>query len=242
MHPDELLDSLRAESSSLIEALRGDLSTDVPSCPGWTLETLVNHCGRIHRWATANVRAKTDEGTPFPGRPPAIDVEWFEEGVTELLAAFEEADPDDKAWNFLGQPPTVRVWLRRQAHETAVHRWDAQNARTPGDAAPVETELALDGIDELFDVVLARAYKGDDLGGMVHLHATDSPHGEWLIRTVDGELLVGHDHQKGDVAVRGTASDLLLWLWGRVPLDAEGLEVFGDEKLAHRVREVLQAP
>jgi MDMPI C-terminal domain len=32
----------------------------------------------------------------------------------------------------------------------------------------------------------------------------------------------------GDAAVRGTAADLHLWLWGRVPLD--NLEVFGDPR------------
>ena len=36
-----------------------------------------------------------------------------------------------------------------------------------------------------------------------------------------------HGHAKGDVALRGTASDLLLWAWNRVPVD-DRFEVFGD--------------
>ncbi|MEX2031704.1 MAG: hypothetical protein WEA81_02445, partial [Dehalococcoidia bacterium] len=43
-------------------------------------------------------------------------------------------------------------------------------------------------------------------------------------------------HAKGDVAARGTASDLLAWQLGRGPLDR--LEVFGDEALLARWREI----
>ncbi len=39
-------------------------------------------------------------------------------------------------------------------------------------------------------------------------------------------MVVEPGHAKGDAAVRGPAADLLLWLWGRRPLD--GFEVFGD--------------
>ncbi|HVM09031.1 MAG TPA: maleylpyruvate isomerase family mycothiol-dependent enzyme [Acidimicrobiales bacterium] len=242
MHPDDLLEALRRESAALSETLDGDLGIPVPSCPDWTLETLVNHIGRVHRWATAAIAAK-GAAVPFPGRPERIDRAWFDEGTTALISAIEEAEADDEAWNFMGEPPQVRFWIRRQTHETSIHRWDAENARHgDGSAQPIETELALDGIDELLDVVGPRNYGGDDLGGTLHLHATDSPHGEWLIRTLDGELLVGHDHQKGDAAVRGTASDLLLWIWGRTPLDADGLELFGDHGVAERFREVLKAP
>ena len=43
------------------------------------------------------------------------------------------------------------------------------------------------------------------------------------------------EHAKGDVAARGTASDLLLFLWGRVP--ATALEVFGDAELLDRFQD-----
>jgi uncharacterized protein (TIGR03083 family) len=241
VHPDELLEAITREGAAMAAAVgAGSLDAEVPSCPGWTVETLTNHCGCVQWWATAAVRTRATERPDFPPRPPVVDAEWFEEGVQELTAALEEAGPEAEVWNFMNQPAQARFWFRRQAHEISVHRWDAENAR--GAPAPIETELALDGVDELLDVILPLGYQGGDLRGTVHLHATDSPHGEWLIRTVDGELLVGHDHQKGDVAVRGTASDLLLWLWGRLPLEADGFEVFGDRAIADRLREVLKAP
>lgn len=40
-----------------------------------------------------------------------------------------------------------------------------------------------------------------------------------------------HGHQKGDVAVRGLAVDLLLVLLGRIPLDDERVQVLGDAAL-----------
>ena len=46
-----------------------------------------------------------------------------------------------------------------------------------------------------------------------------------------------HEHAKGDVAVRGTASDLLLFVWGRLP--GESLEVLGDASLIERFFELV---
>jgi predicted lipid carrier protein YhbT len=50
-------------------------------------------------------------------------------------------------------------------------------------------------------------------------------------------LVVTREHAKGDVAARGTASDLLLFLYGRI--DADGLDVFGDAALLARWRELV---
>lgn len=216
----------------------GDLDAEVPACPGWDVRQLLNHTGRVHRWATAVIRGRATAPVPFPGRPPVVDAQWFEEGVTELAAAIEGTGPEQAVWNFIPNAPgTVRSWLRRQAVETAVHRWDMEGAF--GEGQPIEVELALAGTDEMLDVLLAG--RQVDLGGSVHFHATDSPHGEWMVRIDETEgLVVGHGHDKGDVALRATASDLLLWLWGRsVPDDR--LEVFGEATILDRWREGLHA-
>ena len=59
----------------------------------------------------------------------------------------------------------------------------------------------------------------------MHLHCTDAD-GEWLLRFDPDGFTFTREHAKGDVAVRGPASDLMLYLVGRGPLDA--LEVHGD--------------
>jgi uncharacterized protein (TIGR03083 family) len=129
----------------------------------------------------------------------------------------------------------VAFWLRRMAQETTMHRIDAEQAT--GVAGPVDAALAVDGIDELFDLFLPRRHAGKATGDgeTAHVHATDAE-GEWLLRLTGDGIAVERGHAKGDVAVRGPAGDLLLWLWGRRPVD--GLEVFGDAGLADRFREL----
>jgi hypothetical protein len=97
--------------------------------------------------------------------------------------------------------------------------------------------LAVDGIDEVFSVFVpafgAGRSPGD--GRTVHLHVTDTE-GEWLVHFDLAGVVADAGHGKGDAAVRGPADLLLLWLWGRRPLDA--LEVFGDRRAAEALREV----
>lgn len=234
MLPDDHLDTIRAEAARITARLDEARTADVPSCPGWDGEKLVNHLGRVHRWVTAMVRARSADRLDFPPRPPVVDGQWFDEGVAELIAALQEAGPDVAMFTFPHGGGTSRFWFRRLAVETAVHRWDLDHAVDPATAGPVAIEVALAGIDELLDV-LVHGRRGE-LGGTIHLHATDSPHGEWIIGLdAEGALLVGHGHEKGDVALRATASDLLLWLWGR-PVAEAGLEVFGDEAILDRWR------
>ena len=75
------------------------------------------------------------------------------------------------------------------------------------------------------------------LDGSIHVHCTDTE-GEWLVRRDGDDLVVTREHAKGDVAARGSASDLLLFLWGRRPVSA--LDVFGDGDLLDRFRESIR--
>jgi hypothetical protein len=52
--------------------------------------------------------------------------------------------------------------------------------------------------------------------------------------TADGTELT-REHAKGDVAARGCASDLFLFLWGRVAPTT--LDVFGDAALLDQFRD-----
>ena len=63
--------------------------------------------------------------------------------------------------------------------------------------------------------------------GTLHVHCTDTD-GEWLLTSSGSDLVVTKEHAKADVAARGAASDLALWLWRRG--DA-GVEFFGDQSL-----------
>ena len=92
--------------------------------------------------------------------------------------------------------------------------------------------LASDGIDEFVHVMVMSNLRAEEapLSGSVHIHCTDVD-GEWLIvPTTTTEVVVTREHSKGDCAIRGSASSLLLGLWRRIPMSS--LEVIGSADVA----------
>ena len=60
--------------------------------------------------------------------------------------------------------------------------------------------------------------------------------GEWFVSKLDADGIdFTREHAKGDAAIRGRASDLLLWLWRR---DARPVDIVGDAALAARFQQL----
>jgi uncharacterized protein (TIGR03083 family) len=217
-------------------AARGDLSVIAGACAPMTVAEVVVHLGQVNRRATARVRDGADPGKFPPGPDEGVDIAtWFAEGATDLVDALESADPDGPLWTLDG--PGAHVFScpgRRQAHESAMHRWDAEHAL--GDAAPIDADLAADGINELL-LGFTKFLHPKGAGEKVHLHATDVE-GEWLVRFEPSGLTVEQVCEQGDVTLRGKASDLLLFAWNRVPA-AEPFDVVGDAARANVWRQQL---
>jgi len=228
--PIDYVEHLRREGAATVAAARrGPLTASVTSCPGWDLGELVRHVAGIHRWATliAITGQRPDERPQTPDGDAAVD--FLAAGIEPLAAALAALDPDAPCWNFTGANQTGSFWPRRQAHETAIHRWDAQSSI--GTQAPIDATLAADGIDELltmFQPARAKRATAPILPGSLHVHCTDVP-GEWTIHPDGNGLSVTRQHGKGDAALRGPASTLLLALWHRLPMaDNNDVECFGD--------------
>lgn len=228
-HVDPFLDAIRAETQRLATAVDERPDGAVPSCPGWTVARVAGHTGRVHDWVATVVERRADG--PDVGeraRPPATDElhDWLVAGAERLVGVLDAVGPDEPQWNWLqGADGLAGWWRRRMAVETAVHRVDAElGAGLP--VAPVDPDVAAAGLDELLCELLPARGAGS-LRGSVHVHRTDGE-GEWLVRLDGGAPVVTREHAKGDLAVRGSASDLLRLLWNR-PVD--GVEVFGDERL-----------
>jgi uncharacterized protein (TIGR03083 family) len=231
---DAFIDHLERDLN-VIDVLASDLTVAVPTCPGWDLGRLIGHLGRVHRMALAVL----ENGAMVPAPPdqlekPPADHDglraYFGATSGRLVHVLRETPEFLACWTFLGGPDEASFWSRRMAHEHAIHRVDAQVA--VGAVAPVPVELALDGIDEYFLIANQRVLPsrtGFALGGTVHLHATDGDgSGEWMLADRDERIAVTAEHGKGDAAVRGTASDLLLGLWGRLDLRVDDrFERFG---------------
>lgn len=237
--PDQLArwrDGLIAATGRLAAVATGAPDVDVPTCPGWSVARLSVHTGRIHRWVADALAAPDGVEVPAAPRPDA-DADlgaWLTDGCSIVLDALDAAGPDGRV-RAPGWDQSATWWRRRLCHETTVHAWDAQAA--VGVPDPVPTPLAIDGVDEVVDVLLPGAFDSGAFGpgATLHLHATDPPEiagGEWLITVDASGVHTERRHAKGDVALRASASDLLVWVWGRLPTTA--LETFGDVDVAER--------
>jgi uncharacterized protein (TIGR03083 family) len=244
--PQEYADAVRAETAALVVAAEAAGSgAAVPSCPDWTVSDLLAHIGRVQNWAASVIEARTTDPVRFrdlekPPEDAAGRLAYVRAGGPRLADALAAVDPHTPIWTFATEGAgagTAAFWQRRQAHEAAVHRYDAELAAgTPG---PVDGARAADGLDELLTIMGPRAF-GDGPDGApatLHLHCTDRD-GEWLVRFGAGGYEVERVHAKGDVAVRGMASDLFLFAANRRGTD--GLEVFGDDAVLARWREVVR--
>lgn len=242
MEPDTYLSHLRADGLALAAAAKRDLDAPVPSCPEWLVRDLVRHTAQVYLHKVGVMAAGGTERheVDIPDGPDGGDelVAWYEKSLSRLIAELEERDPEDDAWTFFGDK-RVGFWHRRMAQEAAVHRWDAEAAA--GDPGPIDPELAADGIDEMLNVmILADEVPYDGKSGTLHLHRTDGD-GEWLVTLEAGTVPATRSgHEKGDAAVRGTASDLLLLVWRRVT--PEAVERFGDDEIIDDFYAYLAGP
>jgi uncharacterized protein (TIGR03083 family) len=226
LESSQYLDAVQREADQLVGAAeRAGFDAPIPSCPDWDVAELLGHMGRVYRWCAACVEANDLVSPHDLPRVPERDarVVWVQDGVTRVLDVLDRP-AGDPAWTWAPNG-TVGFWQRRQAHETAVHRVDAELASGP--PTPVPRALAVDGIDECLELLPNRfgVPPISGTGETLHLHCTDGD-GEWLLRLTDDGLEVETVHAKGDVAVRGPASELLLVLLGRRP--ADDVEVLGD--------------
>lgn len=232
------LEHLRVDSAALLTACDAEPDAAVPTCPGWTRADLLGHVAGVHSWVRAQLLAGPAERVRFSAieRPPSGDElpGWFEMNAAALVDELSTMDVD-ATWPTWAGPQPGTFFPRRMAQETAVHRRDA-------DPAPLDPALAVDGVDELLDLFTPRlpAERFAGVDGTVHLHATDVDDGagEWLVHLTPEGIRTERGHAKGDVALRGTAGDLLLWTWNRAPVD-ERFEVFGDATLLDRWRTLV---
>jgi uncharacterized protein (TIGR03083 family) len=221
------VEAVERESAALVAALRAaGPDARVPSCPDWVTGDLAQHIGEFAGWWTHIIQdGAGQEHDEIPDCPkPAERPDWVERNLARLHELLAGAGPGLDVWTWSDDHSTAFV-ARRAANELAVHRYDAELAA--GEAQPIAGDLAVDGIEEIFMMIRFRpAFEVDvDPPVTMHLHATDRP-GEWLVALVGNNVDGIREHAKGDVALRGSASDLELSLYGR-PTTGE-VERLGD--------------
>lgn len=248
--PYHATDHVLRDGQQLLDAARRTgLDAPVESCPGWNMRDLVWHIGQVWTFWGAivsdrltdidQVRAIPDTAQPSDG----VLIDWVSAAQNTVFSTLNTTPAETEIWTWTGSNQDVWWVRRRMAQETAVHRWDAE--RTVGDSYEIPIAVAADGIDEFLQWFAARR-RTTPIGGTAHIHCTDTDrdvatgsddidavNGEWMIHRLDEHgIEFEHTHAKGDVAIRGRARDVLLWLWGR---DAGPVELLGDEDVAHRI-------
>jgi uncharacterized protein (TIGR03083 family) len=236
--PDHIA-SIRSDTERMAVAYEaGPVDAPVAACPGWDLRKLVEHMAYIHRWAgfaVANGRAPQDGDVEMPEAvADGADVSfaaWLRAGGNKLADELAASDPQDDTWHVFPAEKKMWVWARRQAQETAMHRWDAETA-TAGESS-LDPLLAAEGVQEYLELGLPRVLSREGVSppeSALRLHCTDVP-GDWVISSVDSTCSVhaGAD-EPSDAVLHGTAESLILVLMGRA--DRSSLQILGDAAVA----------
>ncbi|OKI09966.1 hypothetical protein A6A06_04925 [Streptomyces sp. CB02923] len=220
-----------------------DPAAPVPSCPGWDLGQLIRHVNGAHRWVATIVGTRAaepvsdelvNEMPKLTGEDPAALDALLAEGATRLSETLRDAGPDVAVWT-VAPGGTPVFWARRMTHETALHRADA--ALAAGREYVLDADVARDALDEWMGFHAVEEIAEDQPGvpsllgpgRTLHFHATDAD-AEWFVDLTGKAPVWRAAHEKAAVAVRGTVTDLVLFLYGR-PAVAGGVETLGDRQL-----------
>lgn len=232
MEYDDFVEHVRQDGDRLASVADGDLSMPIPSCPGWTVRDLVAHIAQVyeHKIECTRLGHAPD---PWPPEWPDADqpVGWYRGAHRRLLEMFDESDATTPSATWWPTDQTVGFWARRMAHETAVHRVDAELAR--GMETPIDAELATDGVDELLRIMLEGDWSEDTDDTAIGQRVVIQTGGRaWDVVLDRGAMTVTDVGGEADARLSGDPSDVLLWLWGRADDDRVTYEGDAD---THRV-------
>jgi uncharacterized protein (TIGR03083 family) len=264
------LDHLRTESARFRSALAGcDPAARVPTCPDWDAADLLWHLAGVqlfwakvlrHRPATPDDPEIADEKAAERPESYAELLEAFDDYSHALVTELERADPEDEAWHWSGDN-RVATTFRRQAHEAAIHRIDAElTAGVP--VTPLDPALADDGVAEVLGVMYGGEPEWgrfDRTGEALEVHLTDT--GSRLLvvlglfsgtlpdgsKTYEDEpdLWLVDDGPEPTATISGRAADVDTWLWHRDPALTAGpgvedrIRVEGDRLVFEKAAAIL---
>ncbi len=240
MEPAALLQSADHDARRLLAVGETDWVRPVPHCPTWDAAQLVRHTGRILSWMSAVVEShqRVSRRALDPAPENLEDLAgWYLAALERTIEVLGTADPDSETWTFSTTGDNrVRWWCRRLAVEVAIHRFDIEHGAANTNGCPpaaLDGGVAAVGIEEfVLEFLPGLLTQGGitNLNGTLHLHATDGP-SEWWI-DLDEPGSTRPEHSRADMALRGTRSDLLLWLTNRQ--SSEALHVHGQRAVLDR--------
>lgn len=203
-----------------------ELGVAVPNCPGWTVESVVNHLsfglGLGYPVALSKAPDIADDqgfaGLDLPAVNPTGDdaLQMFSRNLRSCLATFEATDPERPAWTY-GSRGVAGFWFRRAAVETALHRLDVEDA-LPSRREPISDERLTDGIAETIEFALPLAAR-----------IAGEPHSGVTVSVPDLTLRREIGPRPTSAEIEGTGIDVFAALWGR---NRTRVRIAGDEDVA----------
>lgn len=225
-------DLIAIQSVALAEG--ADLGRAVPTCPDWAVADLLAHLWSVQAWVRQILRTREVAEAPQPEAEPARAVADFLDGIPDYLTAMRAINAEEPCWGFGPKPRLAGFWIRRQAHEHAIHHVDLQRA-VGGDPVHLAPEFCADGVDEILTVFYPRQVRSgrtDPVPQAVRLRAADVDE-EWTIG--------GHHHDDPVATVTAPAEDLYLGLWKRRHL-FDTAEIDGDATAVRHAVTVALTP
>ncbi|MEV8632868.1 maleylpyruvate isomerase family mycothiol-dependent enzyme [Streptosporangium sp. NPDC051023] len=230
MEHTRYLDLIRADSDRLLAVVQQGPDNAVPSCPGWTNHDLLRHVGEVYDHKILCMRLgrapEKAERAPHAADAAALPA-WFVSLRDALLDQLVVRGPGATSHTWFPPDQTVGFWYRRMAHETAVHRVDAELAC--GQETPIDAELAVDGVDELL------GFLTHDFGDRTEQHqgvdrtvALGCGGRQWAVTLRKDHVERAPEGAVPDARIDGEPGDLLLHLWGRRQADKGSLTSSGD--------------
>jgi uncharacterized protein (TIGR03083 family) len=244
--PFDHLAVVESEAARIVAAYAADPSGRVPWSDRWTVRTVARHVASTHHVVAQVIqdRPTADFGRFGALATPAKDdpgfPAWFAAGTDALVEQCRVTPPAELCWSWHADGATVGFWVRRMAHETLVHRWDAEAAA--GIVGPsMDPSVAADGVDELLDVFVSasRALHASPAGPAVHISCTDADQQWYLDLAEVGRRTLHTEPIDVALTIRGRAEALLLLLWGRSDAPGAGVELDGDREILTRWDELV---
>jgi len=242
----DYLTCLRADYQRLASVSEAALESTVPTCPDWTVNDLVDHVAHVY---LHKVECMRHNAPPKPWPAPGLDqgprLDLLHRAYDELSAEFATRAADSPTFAWYEPDQTVGFWMRRMAHETVIHRIDAELAAGVP-SQPVPDELALDGIDEVLELFLAwRSTKwAEDFEAVLEPKqagavAVTAGGRRWLVTWLpSGVVTAAPGGGAPDAEISGSPEAVLRWLWRR---SDEPVNVVGDQSKVEQLRRLLGA-
>ena len=238
----DFLEAIALHSRGFADACEGNLDAPVTHCPGWCVADLVHHLTTTHWfWATI-VEERLDAPPPEVRRPPRAQrhdaIARFRTGAEHLVEVLRSAPWSDRVYTWASAQDDVAFVARHQVQEAAVHHWDA--CRAAGRELVIAPSVALDSIEEFLTFSVSSSNDPAEparapLRGSFVLRARDADV-SWSV--FDGTVRGTVAYERGALpalpVISASASELLLWLYGRVDVDTSSV----DADLLRRFREL----